>query len=212
MANPDAFPGSTIMVDGPDGIGKTIQIALARDALVAQGRRVHTTRAHGGTPIGEMLREVSLSHTPRSAITDLLISRAIHAELAIDLSGRKEEGYTNLVDRGPGAMWAYQVHGSGLDPEVARPIVENDFTMIKPDLVIVYTTSLDILKSRRASRHVGNDDYFETKDDDYRQRVIDGYIEAAGLFDCQLIDASGDIPEVHALTMAAIGAELDKHK
>lgn len=192
------------MFDGPDGVGKSEQIRLAEDALRQQNRQVYVTRAHGGTPIGEKLREVSLSDTPRNPYTDLHISRAIHAELAKDLHDRKATGSICLVDRSPAAMWAYQVRASKLPEGYALPSIKEDFAMFAPDLVIVYEAALSTLKSRIAGRTDKPTDFFESQPDAFHEWVIIGYAETAKLFGALLIDASADMQTVHQHTMAAV--------
>ncbi len=187
------------MFDGPDGVGKTEQIGLIADSLRSDGHDIHLTRVHGGTPIGELLRDVSLSSVPRTALTDLLISQAIHAELAADIAARRAAGTTCLVDRSPASMWSYQVCASGLSPEQAKPIIESDFALFDPDLLLIYVARLDVLRSRLAGRPGSKRDYFEGQPDAYHQRVIDGYRQSAELFGGVLIDASGTKRDVFNL-------------
>ena len=59
--------GFIIAIDGPDGSGKTTQLTLLKEWLKKKGYKIHSTRASGGTPIGEELRKASLSNTDRSA-------------------------------------------------------------------------------------------------------------------------------------------------
>jgi dTMP kinase len=191
------------MFDGPDGVGKTRQVELAADRLTKQGESVYVTRAHGGTPVGEKLRLVSLSDTPRRPLTDLLLSRTIHAELAYELHIKRSLGTTCLVDRSPASMLAYQVYGSGLDADIAYPVINNDMQYFDPTLLLIYTADLAVLESRRRHRG-GAGDYFEDKPADYHNRVIAGYAEAAQLYGGIIIDASGSIESVHEQTMEII--------
>jgi dTMP kinase len=191
--------GRLLMFDGPDGVGKTEQIGLIADSLRNDGHDIHLTRVHGGTPIGELLRDVSLSSVPRTALTDLLISQAIHAELAADIAQRRAAGTTCLVDRSPASMWSYQVCASGLSPQQASPVIESDFALFNPDLVLIYVAELDVLRNRLAGRPGSKRDYFESQPDTYHQKVIDGYIQSAALFGGVLIDASGTKADVYNL-------------
>lgn len=197
-------PGAIIFFDGPDGVGKTEQLRRAADQLTAEGHKVYCTRVHGGTPFGEKLREVSLSNTPRTSLTDLYLSRTMHAELAHDLHARRSKGEICLVDRSPASMWAYQVRASGLDEHIARPVIDEDFRWFKADLLLIYMTSLHILKQRIASRTNEKHDYFEDQADSYHEWVIVGYAEAAKIWNGKVVDAAPSIDAVHARTMELI--------
>ena len=53
-------PGLFLVLDGPDGGGKTTQAARLADWLCARGREVVTCRDPGGTALGERLRPILL--------------------------------------------------------------------------------------------------------------------------------------------------------
>ena len=200
--------GKIIMFDGPDGAGKTVQLTMAADALRKQGYDVYCTRIHGGTPLGELLREVSLSDTPRTPLADLLLSQVIQVELAHDLGKRLRHGHICLIDRSPLSMWAYQVRGSGLDEDIARPVIASSLSLLHPDDMLIYNTTLEILRQRLAGRGAAKSDYFESKPDAFHERVIAGYNEAAAEFDATVIDAGRSIDAVHIETMKHISRLL----
>lgn len=200
--------GKLIFFDGPDGVGKTTQIEMATETLQSIGQTVYVTRAHGGTPFGEKLREVSLSDTPRIAETDLWLSRAIHAELASDLDKQRQNGQTCLVDRSAASMWAYQVCASGLSPDIAQPVIKDDFKMFSPDLLIIFNASYEVLRRRTTDRSGPKRDYFESMPRDAQEKMIAGYNEAAELYGGIRIDASDTADIVHETTMRIIDAYL----
>lgn len=204
-------PGEVIMFDGPDGVGKTEQIRLAAETLTSEGYDVYTTRVHGGTPFGEKLRDVSLSDTPRTPSTDLYLSHTMHIELAHDLRERKQKGQICLVDRSPATMWSYQVRASGLSEEFAKPVIEKSFELLDPKLLIIYLTSLHILKQRIAGRETAHNDFFENQQDSFHEWTIVGYTEAVKMFHGVTIDASASIDVVHQNTMEHIRKILSKH-
>jgi dTMP kinase len=206
MKLPENFrSGRLIMFDGGDGVGKSEQQKLAAQAVEALGVPVHSSRAHGGTVIGEALRKVSLSpDLPRTAYTDLLLSQTMHAQLAHEINQRRNQGISEFVDRGPGAMWSYQVRASRLSADIARPIIEADFKLFDPDLLIIYTASRAILAARLANRKDKKPDYFEDQPESFHVQVAEGYREVAEMFGGVIIDASGTIEEVHRSTMGLI--------
>jgi dTMP kinase len=196
--------GGLIVWDALDGAGKTTQIDLAAAALMVQGIDVHKTRSHGGTPKGEELREVSLNKTPRIARTDYYISLAIHSELQEDIQARVADGQLVLMDRGPMAIWGYQVFGGGLDAEFATEGIDADLARFNPLLMICYTASIRTLRQRMTARSGPKADYFESMGDDYFEKVAAGYDFAAQRYNVPVIDAEQDIDTVHVETMALI--------
>ena len=56
----DKFSGKFIVLDGPDGCGKTTQTKLLVQWLREKGVDVATFREPGGTAIGEKIRQILL--------------------------------------------------------------------------------------------------------------------------------------------------------
>lgn len=200
--------GQIIVFDGPDGIGKSTQLELSAEYLREQGYDVHTTRASGGTPIGEELRKASLSPVPRLPQTDTFISLAMHSELGFDLQKRKKEGQICLVDRSPLAIVAYNVFGSELrDKNFGFKACEKMLQLWSPDLLLVFSASQKILDERRNIRNKSDTaqkrDYFEQKPRSYHLRVQEGYKVGTALAEKQKlagqvvkVDAEGSIKSI----------------
>lgn len=176
--------GYVIAIDGPDGVGKTTQLELLKKHFEQQGKTVHVTRASGGTPIGEALRNVSKSHNHRPGETDVFISLAMFSALAEDLQKRDMSGQIILIDRSPLAMVAYNAYGGELSDastDKLRPGKQNvleacvdTFKAWGVDLLIFLDAPQDVLDARLEKR-AGHIDYFETQDPAYHHRVRDGY-------------------------------------
>jgi dTMP kinase len=206
--------GRIIMIDGPDGVGKTTQLALLAEHLRQRGYNVYSNRINGGTAMGEALRQVYLDpHLPRPPETDLYIILAMHAALASELLQRRQAGEICLVDRSPLSILAYQVYGSGLDKEVGLAATRNSLKLFDADLIICYEAPLDVLRAHREQRHKStNNNYFENQLPDYVERVIAGYQEATRLFDgLQTVDTSRSIPDVQTATLKLIEPILPAH-
>lgn len=202
--------GCVVVFEGIDGVGKTTQLGLVREALEKQHWAVHPTRNLGGTPIGEALREVTLSPTPRSPLTDFYISVAIQVALTEAVAEDRKEGKITLIDRGPLSFAAYHIYGSGVDADIGWRYVDQGMQQFKPDLVILYSTDLKVALGR-AKRRAGKTDYFASKPASYFKRVLEGFDEAKSRYPVREIDATQSIEAVHAETMAAI-TEVLKHK
>ncbi len=197
--------GLVIAFDGPDGVGKTTQIELVAAYLKAKGKNVHITRFSGGTPLSKLLREVSLSDTPRAAGTDLYISLAMGTDLAQVLKAHKQRGDVCLVDRSPLTMVAYNVFGDELSDHkpgfAATELLVGEWQL---DKLVYLNAPQDVLDERRKARTDKPLDYFEKRGSGFHNRVRAGYEAAlrhiAAIPDyTQLIDeidASGSIDEI----------------
>jgi dTMP kinase len=199
--------GRLIMFDGPDGVGKTTQLNMAAEALRAKGYEVYTTKTHGGTPIGEALREVSLSTLERTPLTDMYISLAMHAQLSQLIEDKRDRGIIVLVDRSPLSNVAYQAFGSGLDREFTLGIIDIDMQLFKPDCVLVYDAPIKITLHRMEERNKLNHakrEYFESKSAEYFERVAEGYRGAAEHFGASIVEAVESAESVHKQSMKII--------
>lgn len=199
-----------VAFDGPDGVGKTLQLEMTASYLKDSGSSVYTTRASGGTPIGELLRSVSLSDTPRSAEVDLYISLAMHTALGQDLAEKRKTA-TCLIDRSPMAVVAYNIFGSQMkDTEKGMQAYTQLLQLWRIDTLIVFTASMETLTKRRSQR--GKNDYFESKGKDFHARVLEGYdaalahIQAHPELGIQLveIDADRTVEAIHQDVLAAL--------
>jgi dTMP kinase len=200
--------GLIVFFDGPDGVGKTTQFELAAKALRDAGHVVHETRALGGSPIGEKLREAVLTDIERPVQVDFYIALAcLHAAIP-DWLARREAGETVLVDRSPLSIIAYQVYGDGLDKAVGYQAVGEFISQIEPDVVLVYQAPTDLLHERLNQRNAGTPrDYFESKPAAYHDQVAEGYSQA-DIFGGRFIDATQPIATVHSETMLHIKTAL----
>ncbi len=208
--------GQVIAFDGPDGIGKSTQLRLLAEYLTEQGKTVYSTRASGGTPIGEALRAVSLSEHSRPAEVDLYISLAMHTALGYDLQEKRTQYDYVLVDRSPLAIVAYQSYGSQLpNPQDGFDACRKMLKLWELDELVALTAPQDILDKRRAARATNdasqNNNYFERQNHDYHLRVQEGYIAATAAEKETLqtrlieIDGTGSIQSVHNAIKASLG-------
>jgi dTMP kinase len=197
-----------IMFDGPDGVGKTTQIALVKDTLEQKGVRTYVTRINGGSHIGEALRETYLSEYPRPAATDFYLGLAIYAAFVEEIQGLRANYDVILVDRSPFSNVAYQSFGSGYDREESIRACETTLSALQPDLIICYAAPLAVLRQRLAAGAHGKADFFESKPDDFFERVVDGYAFCAARYDATIIDARASVADVKMQTMQAVTSVL----
>lgn len=196
--------GCVIIFEGIDGVGKTTQLNLLKEALENQNYVVSTYRMPGGTQIGELLRGVMMSPVSRPAMSDLYISLAIQESLIEEVQKDRQENKIILLDRSPLSMAAYQIFGGGINADVGWNYVQDGMKRFDPTLTLLFTCDTEQAINRARASSGNNLDYFESKSNDYFQRVAEGYREAADRFQITTIDAGQTITEVHSKTMAAL--------
>ena len=103
-----------IVLDGPDGCGKSTQTKLLADYLTAQGVEVLSMRDPGSTAIGEKIRHILLNpeHAAMSLRTEVLLYMAARTQLWSEaIAPSLAEGKCVVLDRWPhGGQLVSHVH------------------------------------------------------------------------------------------------------
>ena len=201
-----------ITLEGGEGVGKSTVLSALRDALLADGCEVVSTREPGGTPLAEHIRELLLdpSHEAASPETELLLmfaSRAQHVSEHILPALRR--GAWVISDRFTDSSHAYQGTGRGLDGEFIDEL-ERRVVGIEPGLTLLL--DLGIAHGRERTR--GRDllpDRIERERDDFFERVRCGFHMRAAQHPqrFRVINAS---PAAKVVADAAVAALNDYRK
>jgi dTMP kinase len=199
-----AVPGKFLVLDGPDGAGKTTQAARLANYLRGRGLSVVGLREPGATPAGEAIRDLLLNpETDIGARAEMLLYQAARAQIieAVILP-QLEAGKTILLDRFGYATVAYQGYGLGLDADEIRSVTRIATGGIVPDHVFI----LDVPPDVGLARLDGPKDRIEGRPLDYHRRVREGFLaEAERLGDrCTLIDTTHSPDEVAARLIEAV--------
>lgn len=105
--------GKFIVIDGPDGCGKTTQIKMLSNFLKTEGLDVIATADPGGTAIGDKIRKLlKYGSEGIDVTTEVMLFMASRAQLASEvIKPALAEGKTVLCDRYISSTCAYQGAG-----------------------------------------------------------------------------------------------------
>lgn len=177
------YKGKFITFEGPDGSGKSTQVAWLAEHLASLGYPVIATREPGGTPIGDEIRAIlmGLKNTDLQPRTELLLfqaSRAQHVQEVI--LPHLARGDLVLCDRFADSTLAYQGYGYQLFPiEEIKPIIAFATGGLAPDLTLLLDVDAEVgLRRRKGHAEWTRMDAYEHA---YHQRVRQAYLEMARL-------------------------------
>ena len=184
-----------ITLEGGEGAGKSTSRDFIVLLLEEQNIPFIQTREPGGTPIGEILRDVLLSKegTAPSVTAELLMvfaARAQHLHEVIEPALR--DGKWVLCDRFTDATYAYQGYGRGFELgqiEALETLVQRGR---HPDLTILF--DIDPRLGMTRARQRAELDRFEEEHMEFFDRVREGYLtRAKNEARFRIIDASQSI-------------------
>ncbi len=171
--------GRLVVIEGPEGAGKTTQLARLTEWAAARGRRLRVVREPGTSPVGREIRRLVLDpQYDVAARTEALLFMAARAELvATELLPRLEAGEIVFADRFFLSTYAYQIHGRGL-PE-ADIVAANRFATqgLVPHLTLLLRLppAMGLERARRRSSH----DRMEQAGGGFHERVAAAFASFA---------------------------------
>jgi dTMP kinase len=131
--------GKFIVLDGPDGCGKTTQLELLAEYLNKKGIEVVKTHDPGGTKIGDQIRHL-LKYGAKGIMdvhTETMLFMASRAQLVAEvIKPAIEKGKTVLCDRFISSTCAYQ-GSSGYPIEKIIELGKLAVGDVWPDLTII---------------------------------------------------------------------------
>lgn len=199
-----ARAGCLIAFEGPEGAGKSTQIARAAAALRAERHAVEPTFEPGATPLGRALREQLLqARTPTpTPLTELFLYLADRAQhVAEVIAPALARGVIVLTDRYSASTIAYQGYGRGLDLDAVRRADQWARGDVSPRLTILLDcpVRLGLARARGSDR-------FHAELEPFHERVRAGFLALAAAAPSAwcVIDATQPADAVHDAVLAAI--------
>lgn len=173
--------GTFVVVEGPEGAGKSTLVRSLGARLLAEGQQVVPVREPGGTPVAEAARKVALrSRHELSAAAELFLMLAARADLVTQvIRPALDAGQVVLADRFDLSTRAYQVAGRGLPAAEVDAALRLATGGLVPDLTLVLDVPVELGRERqRKARKV--QDRFERENDGFHERVRAAYRNAGG--------------------------------
>lgn len=211
--------GRFVVFDGPDGSGKSTQLARFACACEAAGVPLCRVRDPGGTQVGERIREVLLNpaHEGLGIRCEMLLYMASRAELVEEqIRPALDAGKLVLADRFVSSTLAYQGTAGGLAASEIRAVAEVATGGLWPDVTVLLDVDTATANSRMTGQQTRRPDAtlslfadrMEAKGDAFHARVRQGYLAQAGADPERylVVDARGSEGEVWAALTAALRA------
>lgn len=213
--------GKFIVLDGPDGCGKTTQMRLLIEKLEAAGVAVKRFREPGSTPIGEQIRDLLLSSKGEGMDLrcEMLLYMASRAQLVQqEIRPALARGECVIADRYASSTIAYQGGGGGLSTAAIMQVAEIAVDGVWPDLTIIFDLDIQTAMARlnplygKAASTMGLFDTVQMQDRiEQRERAYFELVRASYLQQTERwpdryrkVDASKSLRQVEAQVSAVV--------
>jgi len=169
-----------LVLDGPEGAGKTTQAEHLVQHLRDTGREATSVRDPGSTPVSERIREVLLDRRlpEMDARTEVFLYMASRAEMvARIIRPALNVGLVVVCDRFVSATVAYQGYAGGIDPDLIWDLGRTACGGLEPDLTVIL--DLPVQEGLARARQLAEPDRIEAKDPAYHEKVRQGFLAMA---------------------------------
>ncbi len=199
--------GKYVVIEGHDGTGKTTQIDRIRERLSEHSItsiELHepASEENESVLIAAALRKIIKNGSlERDALTNLFLFSASRRELWRQLAlPALERGEWVVAARNYYSTLAYQGYGEGLDIDVIHSMTKQatDKRYIKPDIAVILNLDDESERQKRIESRgeLQDPDTFESKGDEFQQKVKDAYLAIAHSYEIPVLSASKSKSEV----------------
>lgn len=213
-----------MVLDGPDGSGKSTQLARLAQHCRESDVPLTQVREPGGTAVGEKIRQILLdpANTSMSLRCEMMLYMASRAQLMDEVvRPALARGDFVLADRFISSTLAYQGSASGLPIDEILAVGDVAVGRYWPDLVVIF----DVDEATAAKRMTGAPrrrgggtpgeqnlfaDRLEARGTDYQRQVREGFLEQARRDPLHylVVDAAQDPDRVFSDLLAQLNQRL----
>lgn len=191
--------GRYIVIEGPEGVGKTTQIQMLAERLQAAGYPVRVFREPDSQSdlTARTIRQITQDpQYPMNTRTEVLLYNAARSQSLEVIRKAREQGVICLCDRNYLTTLAIQYYGRGDVPdyETITRIIDFAVADLQPDMTIVLDAPVPILRERAKNRGAG--ERFDNLDEAFLERVRAGYLWEANQRKLPIIFADKSPEEV----------------
>ncbi len=169
-----------ISFEGIDFSGKSTQIALLKECLESNGNKVLVIREPGGGEIEEKIRDILLDkkNLGLTSEAEILLFSASRAQLVRKtIVPHLQSGYIVISDRFHDSTSAYQGYGRNLPLQVVNVINQFAIDGAVPAITFFIDIPVEKARERKQSQQSRGLDRIEIMDDEFFNRVRDGYLK-----------------------------------
>ena len=192
--------GTYMVIEGPDGSGKTTQKDLLLQKLRSMNKDAVDLIEPGGTPLGKELRTLildpSIVKQPESELDLFTVARRELVQQILRPS--LEAGKIVISDRNWFSSVAYQGYGRSLALEkIISRSKEAMGQYFMPDVAVVLSVPIEVT-AERIKQAGKKADWFEQLGPDFFARVQEGYSWMVDEYQLTVIDGTKSIEAVHS--------------
>jgi len=203
--------GKYIVLEGPEGVGKTTQLLEISRRLQAAGLPVRNLREPDSQSdlTARAIRQLTQDpRYPMNTRTEVLLYNAARSQSLEIIKHSIESGVNCVVDRNYLTTLAIQYYGRGDVPDYAtiNNIISFAVGGIEPDLCIVLDAPVPVLRQRLGGRYHG--ERFDNLDDAFLERVRSGYLWEAKQRNLPVVFATDSPDEVADSIWKLVSANL----
>lgn len=191
--------GKYIVIEGPEGVGKTTQAQMIADGLRAAGLPYKLMREPDSQNdlTARAIRHITQDpRYPMNTKTEVLLYNAARSQSLELIRDSVNAGICCIVDRNYLTTLAIQYYGRGdiKDYDKINEIISFAVGDMEPDLTIVMDAETPMLVERLKHRYQG--DRFDNLDASFLDRVRSGYLWEAKQRNLPIVYATGTKDEV----------------
>lgn len=168
--------GLFIVIEGPDGSGKSTMAKKIGEYFSAKGRQIEFTREPGGTNISEKVRELILdkNNIEMDYRTEALLYAAARAQLVSQkIIPWLNAGKIVISERYVYSSLVYQGIGRNLGIDEVKKINDFGTAGLEPDMVLFF--DIDPKKALERKLNIDGGDRLENENLSFHEAVYKGY-------------------------------------